>query len=350
MDLINSLSPTMSGTPSKQSLQTHVFQVSALINNPSMLTQELLKKCVLVKTKIALLFNVPSEKTLSSVSFRLESRNTYSIGAKDHQNKDLTIIGKGNLSPDSNICFVCDPEKQVSGELTSDSLVKEGSQSNDSSPTKRTKSGSKIPDLFKLTPEEKLKKALRDSITQSPTHAQNLKVEFNDGTNVSLHEIIPLRLLRGVNNQKSITLEYFDTSKGFQDIGNSGTKGLEIQLENVSSIDFSQASSIHLEKFLKRQLDALIPERPESAKQANIITINLLDGTKISLGKIVPVSVRDSSGSNILFTYYPVDKDSSIRSRDYKNQTIDLSNVMSIESKPGSLVLHPRTRRRLWLT
>jgi hypothetical protein len=119
---MTSISPVQMQDPlnKKISFDTYPITVANLIEKPSVLSEEIRKKCIRVLCGGQLLFNVPKEKMLGSLVIKKHSSNStkYHITAKDHEGKDLEgVVDNPNIYNSSEIKFVCDPKKEVSVEL-----------------------------------------------------------------------------------------------------------------------------------------------------------------------------------------------------------------------------------------
>lgn len=325
------------------------IKVSDLIENPSSLSEEIRKKCIRVLCGGQLLFNVPKEKMLGSLVIKKHSSGSdeYHITAKDHEGNDLKRGGeRPNIYKSSEIKFVCDPNKEVSGELPQGPSVTVESQTKQPRQAKQTNGGKYVPILHKLSATEELTRALRNSTRPDSTNALNITINCQDGETLKFSNIIPISLSPSPEKTGLYVYE-------FKRINNDGsvdthTERKSIIIDKISSIEVNEGQRLPNEELIRRQLVKLICKSPDLEDQATNLKINLKNGRSIDLDSIVLTGVKLTYSGDCQLVYYGVFNQRRTNcyflNSSSETRTVNLSLVSSIESTPGFDISQPRRR------
>jgi hypothetical protein len=347
---MTSISPVQMQDPVSKNIfyDNYSIKVSDLIQNPSSLSEEIRKKCIRVLCGGQLLFNVPQEKMLGSLAIKkLNSASpNYSITAVDNENNALRIITGANINNDSEIKFVCDPNKEVSGELPQGPSVTVESQTKQPRQAKQTNGGKYVPILHKLSATEELTRALRNSTRPDSTNALNITINYKDGETLKFSNIIPISLSPSPEKTGLYVYE-------FKRINNDGsvdthTERKSIIIDKISSIEVNEGQRLPNEELIRRQLVKLICKSPDLEDQATNLKINLKNGRSIDLDSIVLTGVKLTYSGDCQLVYYGVFNQRRTNcyflNSSSETRTVNLSLVSSIESTPGFDISQPRRR------
>jgi len=323
------------------------IKVSDLIENPSSLSEEIRKKCIRVLCGGQLLFNVPKEKMLGSLVIKKHSSGSdeYHITAKDHEGNDLKRGGeRPNIYKSSEIKFVCDTSKKVFGELPPGASVTVESAPKQEKRPPTTRGGNPVPNIHKLSRTEELTRALRKSTSPDSTNALNITINYKDGQILKFSNIIPISF--SPSREKTGVYVY-----EFKRINNDGsvdthTERKSIIIDKISSIEVNEGQRLPNEELIRRQLVKLIRESPDLEEQATNLKINLKNGRSIDLESIVLTGVKLTYSGDCELVFYGVFKQKRTNcyflNSSSETRTVDLSQVSSIESRPGVGISQPR--------